>query len=85
MALLGLARRFLKPIREERRLALGLVALLLVCETALCGLIVRFQPYTKIDFDAYMQQVRPKARIALGVRVSRNYTPRHTPQFGAIR
>jgi hypothetical protein len=33
------------------------VLLLVLCETILCTVIIRFVPYTEIDWEAYMQEV----------------------------
>jgi alpha-1,3-mannosyltransferase len=53
----GVACRFGKPISEEPRLALWFACFLLLCEAVLCSAIIYKVPYTKIDWDAYMQQV----------------------------
>ena len=62
-ALMEVVRRLSKPAGKERRLASIFALLLLVGEACLCALIIYAVPYTKIDFDAYMQQVR-NARFA---------------------
>jgi len=46
-----------RPIREERRLSLFIAVFLLACEAVFCSAIIYKVPYTKIDWDAYMQQV----------------------------
>ena len=33
------------------------VLFLVLCETILCTVIIRFVPYTEIDWEAYMQEV----------------------------
>lgn len=50
-------RRFCRSPREDRRLALQFAAFLVGCEALLCLLVILNVPYTKIDWDAYMQQV----------------------------
>lgn len=48
-----------KPIRDaDSRVVIAFASLLIVFDAALCAAIVARVPYTKIDWDAYMQQVR---------------------------